>query len=451
MAKRSAPGPKGKPLLGSAADMQSDALGFLTSLARDYGDVAGFKLGPQQAFAVFHPDHVKHVLADNNANYQKPARMKEATRQVLGNGLLTAEGEVWKRQRRIVNPVFHKQRIAGLAETMVAYATRALDDWRSRASGGAAVDVAMGIQRLTERIAGKTLLDMELGGEADEIAPAIRAASEIAIRRIAAALPIPEFLPTPSNRRFKSAVATFDRIILKVIADRRRKPGGHNDLLAMLLDARDDETNERMTDAQLRDEVMTIYLAGQETTANALTWLLLLLSRFPMVQREARAEVVRVLGDRPPGVEDLPRLELVGRIINETLRLYPPAYIVSRQAIADDDIGGYPVPAGSIVFTVPYVTHRDPRFWEHPEGFDPDHFARDRVKERPKYAHFPFGGGQRLCIGTGFAMMEMQIIVAMLLGTFSLHLAPGARLEPQPLFTLQPSGALPMLLRPVDA
>ncbi len=448
--KPTPPGPAGKLLVGNAKEFQRDQLGFLIGLARDHGDVVSFRLGPSRCLALFHPDHVKHVLVDNQANYQKLTRLKNASPAVLGNGLVTSDGAFWRRQRRIAQPVFLKQRIAALAGPIVAFTAAMVEGLRAPARAGTPVEMAHAIGRVTERIAGKTLLGIDLeGAEYAELGQAIKFGVQYAIKRIGAAVPMPEYLPTPANRKYRTVVKLLDKIVYGAIEARRKSPDGHDDLLAMLMGAKDEETGEGMDDKQLRDEVLTMYLAGQETTANTLLWTLYLLAAFPSVQRAVRAEIAAALGDGDPGPGMHEKLPLTMRVILESMRLYPPAQLTGREPIERDEIGGYEVPAGSTVFLSQYVSHRDPRFWDHPEGFDPDHFLPEKVKARPKYAYFPFGGGPRQCIGQGLAMMEMAIVLPMLLRAYQVDLPRGAKVEPAAYFTLQPRDGLPLVLRAI--
>lgn len=424
--------------------MQREPLRYLLDLHREYGDVVRVRFGPMLFHMVSHPDHVKHVLVDNAARYHKGERFKQAASPLIGNGLLLSEGDFWRRQRRIAQPTFHRQRLARFVSAMAAATDETLTRIAARAAAGRSFDVAEEMARLTLRIVGRTFFGIELGGDADEVGPAIEFLNEHASDRIFNPIPFVEKLPTPDNRRFVAAIAMIDRIIYGILDERRRAGREGDDLVAMLLEARDEETGERMTDRQLRDELVTFYLAGHETTSNALAWTLYLLSKHPTIERELRAEARAVLGDRAPTLEDLAKLRLTTAVIEESMRLYPPAWITSRLALADDEIAGYHVPSGSQVFLAAYVTHRDTRFWDNPEGFDPARFSPDQVKGRPRYAYWPFGGGPRVCIGNHFAMMEMQIIVPMLVRTFRLDLVPGARVVPNPVVTLRLKHGLPM-------
>jgi cytochrome P450 len=358
-------------------------------------------------------------------------------------GLLTADGDTWLRQRRIAQPAFHRQKIAALSGVMVRAALDLADAWRAPAESGRSIDVAAEMMRLTLRIAGETLLSTDVSGDADTVGRAVTTVLEDSPNRIYRSLSVPLFIPTRKNREVLAAMKALDAVVFRMIGERRRG-GGPEDLLSMLLQARDETTGEGMSDKQLRDEVMTIFLAGHETTANALAWTWYLLSKYPAAYRELRRELDTVLGGRPPGLDDIPRLKYTTMVIEESMRLYPPVWIFTRAAREPDVIGGYPIPAGSYVFTSPYVSHRNPVFWENPEGFDPERFAEGRASSLPRFVYFPFGGGPRQCIGNTFAMMETMLVLAALAQRYRLDLVQGARVEPEPVVTLRPRSGIPM-------
>ena len=438
--KRVAPGPKGHPLLGSLPAVRKDPIRVFLEAFRDHGDVVRFRFGPMVAHLVSSPEGVNHVLAENNKNYGKRTRGYDALRYVLGNGLLTSEGEFWKRQRRIAQPAFHRQRIAGFGQAMV----RAAEECAERLSRrrGESVDLHHEMMRLTLRIVGQTLLGYDPSGDADEVGDALAHLLAIVNERTTRLIFFRNpTLPTPENLRMRRAVETLEKVVLRIIAERRQARG--DDLLSMLMEAKDADSGEAMTDRQLRDEAMTIFLAGHETTANALSWTWLLLSRYPAALRELRAELDQVLQGRSPTVEDLPKLRFTKMLLEESMRLYPPAWIIARSASGPDEIGGYQIPAGSIVFVSPYVVHRHPRLWDDPEGFDPHRFSR----EPPRGAYFPFGGGPRQCIGNGFAMMEAQLVLATIAQRARFELVPGHPVVLEPSVTLRPKFGLSMTVR----
>ena len=440
-ARNPAPGPRGHPLLGSLPEVRRDPIRLFLESFQQYGEVVRFHFGPMIAHLVSSPAGANHVLAENNKNYGKQTRGYRNLRYVLGNGLLTSEGEVWKRQRRIAQPAFHRQRIAGFGRTMVRAAEDAADSLSLRR--GEILDLHQEMMRLTLRIVCETLLAYDPTNAADEVGEALAYLLPLANERSSRLFDVPPMFPTRENRKFRRALATLDSVVLQMIAERRKDPADRGDLLSMLIEARDAETGESMNDRQLRDEAMTILLAGHETTANALTYTFLLLSRYPAALRELCAELSQVLGGRSPTLEDLPRLILTRWTLQESMRLYPPAWVVARSANGPDEIGGHEIPARSIVFVSPYVVHRHPRFWSDPEGFDPGRFA----KEPQRGAYLPFGAGPRMCIGNAFASMEAELVLATIAQRIGFELVPGAPVELQPSITLRPRHGVLMRVR----
>lgn len=446
---RTAPGPRGHLLIGSLPELRQGELQFFLDLAREYGDIARAQIGPIELHLLRHPDYVKHVLQDNSQNYGRKTRGFLALRDVLGDSLLTTVGDFWRRQRRIAQPAFHRQRLAGFADLMVAAARDLADSWAPLADRKHPIDVVPEFLRVTLRILGLSMFGLDLSSESSAIGGALVVALERTQAQVLSVIQVPEFIPTPQNRRFKEAMQTLDRIVFEMIGERRRSGREEPDLLGMLMAARDEESGEGMTDRQLRDELITILLAGHETTAMALSWACYLLSKHPAVWRTLRAEVRGVLGDRPARLPDLQAMPYLRMVLDETMRLYPPAWMVARSVNEDDVIGGYRIPAGSLVFTSPYVTHRHPDFWDNPEGFDPDRHTPERAAARPRYAYFPFGGGPHLCIGQPLALMEAQLVLATLMQRYQLDLEPGLPVVPQPLVTLRPEGGLRMTVQPI--
>jgi cytochrome P450 len=433
------------PPFGPVARINRDPLGFMLDGLRRYGDVFRFQVGPLVFHQIAHPDHIKHVLLDNQKNYPRSWYYKRA-RIGAGEGLVTTEGAPWRRLRRMAQPAFHRQRIEALAGTMTGAIDAMRRRWQARVGSGP-IDVAAELVALTLRIVGRALMTIDLADASDRLAPAITAAMAYTASRLKNLLGPPSWMPTPNSLRFRRAIRTLDALFYRVIAERRRQPGtGPDDLLAMLLIARDEETGQGLTDRELRDQLLTFIVAGHETTAVALGWTLYLLDRNPPIARRLRDEVDAALGDRIPTAADLPGLPYVRQVIEESMRLYPPVYGLIRDAKDDDVIGGYRIPARSMVLLSLYATHRHPAFWPDPEVFDPDRFAPDQVAARPRFAWFPFLGGPHQCIGQDFAMMEAVLVVAMLAQRFRLELAPGARIEPLPMLSLRPRGGLPMLV-----
>jgi cytochrome P450 len=421
--------------------MRRDPLAFLTGIAREYGDIARFRMGPVELHLVNRPEWIRDVLVTHAASFHK-GRGLERAKRLLGEGLLTSEDPVHLRQRRMMQPAFHHQRIAGYGEAMVEHAQRLTSAWRDRETR----DIAREMTHLTLGIVGRTLFDADVDAEAEEIGEALSTALEL----FRQTLTLPFFdvldrLPLPHNRRFEKAKARIDATIYRLIAERRREPGGRNDLLSMLLAASDTEGDGGgMSDVQVRDEAITIFLAGHETTANALAWTWYLLSQNPEAEARMHAEIDSVLGDRAPGVEDLSRLAYTEMVLAESMRLFPPAWIIGRRAMEPYSIGGFDVPERSIVLASQWVTHRDPRHFPDPERFDPERWRPGAREARPKFSYFPFGGGPRVCIGEGFAWMEGILILAAIGRRWRLLLEAGQSIVPAPGITLRPRDGIRM-------
>jgi cytochrome P450 len=429
----SLPGPRQDWLTGNLREFSRDRLGSLTRWHGEFGDVVRARFGPRPVLFLNHPDLVEEVLVEQNRKFIKHYRLRDSKR-TLGNGLLTSEGEFWRSQRKLAQPAFHRDRIAGYAAAMVDFTERMLRSW----AGGQVRDVQDDMMRLTLEIVAKTLFDAELGGDSGEASEAMEVLMRCFISRTSMLIPIPAWIPTRTNRRVERAARRLDEIILAVIAERRRSGEDRGDLLSMLLRAQDEESGRRMTDAQLRDEAMTLFMAGHETTANTLAWAWFLLATHPGAEAKLHAELEAVLPDRPPTMADLPRLKFTGQVITETLRLYPTVWMVGREAIEPVEIGGIVIPVGTTLFMPQWTIHRDARWFDEPLAFRPDRWA-DGLQERiPRYAYFPFGGGPRICIGNNFALMEASLLLATIARRFRLRLAPDAEIIPLPTLTLRP-------------
>src|SRR3989449_2316324 len=443
MAVVSPPGPKslipGRALLA----FRRDPIIFLMSVAREFGDVAHFAAGSQHYFVVNHPEHIKDILVTHHADFKK-GRALERAKGILGNGLLTSEGELHHPQRRLAQPAFHRDRIAGYAGIMVEYAHRIA---RKRWSDDQTLDIAKEMMHLTLAIVGKTLFGTETQREAEEVRQAL---SETMKGFNRAMLPFAEFLdrlPLRRNWHYQRARNVLDSIIYRIIDERRRSGEDRGDLLSLLLAAQDEEGDGgRMTDLQLRDEAITIFLAGHETTANTLTWTWYLLSQHPDIERKLHRELDSALAGRLPTVEDFPRLQYTEMVITESMRLYPPAWILGRRALKDYGLGSYTVSAGTIVIMSQYVMHHDPRYFPDPFRFAPDRWTPEARASRPQFSYFPFGGGPRRCIGEGFALMEAIMVLATLAKTWSLRKVPDHPVALQPLITLRPKHGMQMVL-----
>jgi cytochrome P450 len=388
----------------------------------------------------------RQVLQENRKNYPKSSNYNQL-KGFLGNGLLTSDGDFWLRQRRLAQPAFHHKQLAKLFSTMVETCNDLLTGWEAVAGQDRTLDVSREMMRVTLSVVGRTLLSTDLASAAGDVGPALTYLLKDTDSRMFSPVRIPRSIPTPKNLRFWKARAAIDGRVLGVIRERRAQgDDGPQDLLAMLLQARDADTGEGMTDAQLRDEVMTLVLAGHETTANAMSWTLALLSRHPDIRARLEDEVDRALGGRTPTFEDLPRLSYASMVFQEAMRLYPPIWIIERQAVAADTLGGFKIPAGAFVTISPFLLHFHPDYWENPAGFDPLRFLPEAVQKRPPFAYLPFGGGPRVCIGNQFALMEAQILLAMIVQRFRLDLDPTHALEPELMLTMRPAGGMPMYL-----
>jgi cytochrome P450 len=400
-------------------------------MAQEYGDIFTMRFYNFRVYFVSHPDYVEEVLVNQNRKFIK-GRILRANKRLFGNGLLTSEGDFWLRQRRLAQPAFHRARIASYADTMVRYTERLLGEWK----GGEARDVHGEMMRLTLQIVAKTLFDADVDREARQVGHALEAIMELNsdFRKL---ILTPTWMPTPRNIRAAIATRRLDKIIFRFIEQRRASGKDAGDLLSMLLAAQD-EDGSRMTNRQLRDEAMTIFLAGHETTANALSWTWLLLAQNPGVEAKLHAELEAVLAGRAPSLDDLANLRYTGHVITESMRLYPPAWGMARLAIEDAEIGGYPIPKGCGVSLSQWVVHRDPRWFDAPQEFRPERWEGDLLKRLPRFAYFPFGGGPRQCIGNNFAVMEATLLLATIAQHFRIRMVPDHPAVPMPSITLRP-------------
>jgi cytochrome P450 len=438
------PGPRGLPILGMLLAVRRDPIGVFLRAARHFGEVVYFKIGPRRGYLITNPADVRHVLQDNARNYHK-SPLYQNLRMSIGNGLLTSEDDFWLRQRRIAQPAFHRQRVAELGGVMARAGRETADAWQSIASGDRPVDIADEMMRFTRTVVLRALLGGDLGPFASKIDQAWVVINEH-VGNSFWSLGIAERFQRAKAREFEEARFILRQAVDYVINERRRNPSHGADLLSMLMDARDEETGERMTDEQLRVEVTTFLLAGQETTSLALTWTWYLLSQHPAIRQRLEQELDTVLAGRAPEYSDLAQLPYTRMVIDEALRLYPPAWGLSRQALADDTVGGFHLPGGWLVFVIPYVLHRLPQYWEDPETFDPERFSPENSADRPKFVYVPFGAGPRQCIGNQFALIEAHLSVATLAQRYRLQLVKGHRVEPWPLITLRPRYGMPMFI-----
>jgi cytochrome P450 len=435
------PGPKNAPVIGSLYSFRSDPLGFLSKASRQYGDLVYFRVMRQHMYLVNHPDYVREVLVSKQNNFIKSRALQRA-KILLGEGLLTSEGQQHLRQRRLVQPAFHRERLAGYAAAMSEGAMR----WRERWQAGATLDIATEMPHLTLSIVAKTLFSADVQSEASEIGAAMTTVLEMFRLLLMPFSEYMEKLPLPYVRRFEKARARLDSTIYGLIRERRKSGQDAGDLLSMLLFAQDEEKDGGgMTDQQVRDEALTLFLAGHETTANALTWTWYLLSQHPEIEQRLHGEIDEVLGGRAPELADVPQLRYAEMILAEALRLYPPAWAIGRMATGPFELGGIEIPAKSICILSPYLVQRDARWFSDPERFDPERWTPEARESRPKFSYFPFGGGARVCIGERFAWMEGVIVMAAIAQKWRLRLEPGQRVEPLPLITLRVKNGLRMI------
>ena len=438
---RGAPGPPGLPFIGNLLAFRRDVLALALAASREFGDVVRFRLGPRTVHLLNHPDHVAHVLQRHHARYKRSDRSAAKIAMVCGDSLLTTDGPVWARQRRLVQPALHAQEVAGFG-SMIAAATRdMLDRWRRDAAHPIPIDAEM--NRLAYDIATASLFGTGISDDADTVASAMDVLLEDTYRRIAQPIDLPLWVPTPANRRFREARAALDDVVYRLIARRRAEGGPPRDVLGRLLGATDNDSGPEMTDTALRDQTITLLLSGHETTATALSWTFFLLAGHPDVEVRLHGEVDERLGGREPSASDVQSLDLVTRVLNESMRLYPPIWILERYVLEDDEIGGYEIPRGSTVVICPYALHRHPAFWNRPDEFDPDRFAGG-TDGAAAGAFLPFGAGPHHCIGSHFAMLTTRIVLAMVAQRFRLRLAPGARPAPKGGITLRVRDRLTM-------
>lgn len=432
------PGPRPRPILGNLPGLAQDPLCFFTRCARDYGDIVSLRLMGWRAILVSHPDLIEAVLVANHGNFVKHRFFWRHVSRMFGTGLLTSDGDLWRRRRKVIAPAFQAERIAGYAPVMVDYARRQVASWRD----GERRDLYLDMKQLLMAIVAKVLFDADIAAQVAEAGAAVDRAAEEVAQRFRRPVLIPDWVPIPGNRRYLESVRRIDGLIYRIIHERRGDVADRTDLLSQLMTATDGSGNP-MNDRQLRDELVTLLLAGHETTALALAWTGALLTRHPAAQARIHAEVDEVLQGRPATVADVPSLGLTRMAVMEAMRLYPPVYAFGREAVTSCRIGGYPVAAGTTVFMSPWVVHRDSRFFEAPESFDMDRWQAEAA-ERPRFAYFPFGGGPRICLGHRFAMMEAVLVLATVLQQNRLAAACERLPEPYASITLRPRGGVPV-------
>jgi cytochrome P450 len=425
--------------------MARNRLDVMRDVSARYGDAVRLPLGPKTLYFFNHPDHAKHVLAENPGNYHKGIGLVHA-RRALGDGLLTSEGELWAKQRKTIQPVFQARRIARQADAVAQEAVR-LADRLERAAGAGPMDIRHEMTELTLGVLGRSLLDADLG-EFGGIGTAFESVQDQAVFDMMSLSAVPSWLPLPRQVRFRRARAELQEIVDRLVAQRRAEAGddlgGRDDVVSRLITSTARETDPEVGRQRMRDELVTLLLAGHETTASTLSWAFLLLDGDREVWERLHDEAVSVLGDRAPVYEDLHRLRYTAMVIDEVMRLFPPVWLLPRIAQSDDVIGGYRVPAGSDVVLCPYTLHRHPEFWDRPDQFQPDRFDPDRPVDRPRYAFIPFGAGPRFCVGNNLGLMEAVFVLACVTRRLRLSVRPGYRAVPEPMLTLRIRGGLPM-------
>jgi len=439
---------RGLPFLGVVPQMaRMGALEFFHDAWLRHGDIFRVDIGPRRFVAMVHPDAIEHVLVKNRANYVKGPTY-DVVRPLLGQGLVTLEGDAWKKRRRLAQPAFHRERLNEFVETMVESTRTYLDDLELRAKGGAVLDGHREMMRLTLDIVGATLMGQRFSHDTKRgSADAFGTALEILSDRGNAAFSFPAWVPTPANLRLRRALSFANRMVHEIIQEARTSPSDARTLLRMLLEARDADTGEGLSDHELRDEVITLVVAGHETTALLLSWGFVHLHPEPGVVEKMRAEVDEVLGGRAPRAEDLPKLAYLGRVIDEMLRLGPPIYSVARDIVADDLVMGHRVHAGEVALPLIYLVHHHAGFWDDPDRFDPERFRSERKDARHHGAYAPFSIGARMCIGNMFTLMEAKIILAMLLQRADFELVNREPVGRKAAMTLRPATPIKVRMR----
>lgn len=429
--------------MGVMRDFNSDQLGFIDRMRDQYGDIVWMRFLYVPALFLYHPDQIEYVLVTNARNFIKSMSLRSNFFQrLVGNGLLTSEGEEWKRARRLSQPAFHRERVASYGQVMVDYSNRLIAKWQD----GETRDVHPDMMRLTLEIVVQCLFSADVSTDVDEVGATLKELIKPFAAQATVGWILNNRLPTPTHLRFHKLARKIDNVVYRIISERRASGEDKGDLLSMLLAARD-EDGSQMTDHQLRDEVMTLFLAGHETTALTLAWSWYLLGTNPEAEKKFHAELDEVLGDRPPTVADLPRLKFTEQIAKESMRLYPPAFGLGREAINDCEIGGYRVAKGTQVFLFQWATQRDPRFYQEPNAFRPERWTADFIERLPKYAYFPFGGGPRVCIGASFAMMEVILCLATIGQKFRLEIDHDHPVSIYPAMSLRPRDGIKVKVR----
>jgi cytochrome P450 len=446
------PGPRGLPLIGNLLPFARDPFHFLLSSQREYGDVVRFRFGSISAYLLAHPDSVRHVLLDNSQHYDKRIGYVQM-KPLVGDGLLVSEGDVWRRQRHLLQPPFQPQHLDVVTRPMLDAVSAMLERWEASAGAGEPVEIVAEMTHLTHAIMGRMLFGIDFSAAGNPLGRALAVAQQLSddftLRLTHSPLAILAGLasiPAPLPRRVREQLRELDRVIYDLIAVRRREGADRGDWASLLLTARDPHSGEPLTDQEVRDQIVTLWLAGTETPAVGLAWACYLLAQHPQIERRLDAELAHVLGGRVPTWDDLPALTYTVMILHESMRLYPPAWLIVRTSIHDVEIGGFNIPARSMILLSPYVTQRHPALWADPGQFEPERFAPEEIARRSRFAYFPFGGGPRQCLGNHMALVEMQFALAALAQQYRLRVAPGQRIAPAVMITLRPREGIWMYL-----
>ncbi len=439
------PGPKGHPIIGVAFQLRRDPLKYFMDSLLNYGDIVSFRVGTNPILMLNNPNDIKHVLQDNHANYHK-SRFYKPLKPMLGNGIFLSEDESWLRQRRTASPAFGGSRFDYMAQQVIGATQDMLEIWKHRYDDGQSFNLMFEMMRLTLDAVTRAFLDFRLTDEHSDVHNALAVILKETERRVWSVARLPDDLYAVTRRTYYRALLVLEDLIRKLVEDRQRRPRDTGDLLSILMREHSGSLNSKHQ-GLIRDQGISIITAGHETTAIALAWVYYLISKHPNVGQRLYDEVDRVLGGRQPSLTDLDDLKYTRMVIEETMRLYPPVWTISRMALDDDKIGPVDIPKGVTVMLSPYAVHRHPGIWDNPEGFDPERFLPENVAQRPRYAYFPFGGGPRVCLGQRFAIMEAQLILAMIAQSYRIQLVPGQTVLPRPMITLRPREAIRVTLR----